>query len=138
MYISVKGRWSLTALSYLSILSKQLEIAQRTLATVYNQKQVEEYETDKRAIESFQKALNLLKESRTIIFIGFGYLEENFNLIEFEKVDAMKTHIIGSGIGVNDDEGKSLNEKYGIQVYSRKGLEYFFNELNLSKLLKEK
>ena len=96
-------------------LLQKIQIASRTLRTVYDEENKIECETDRLFADKFKTSLEKLKESKRIIIIGFGYLEENFKALGFDNIDTQNKEIYGTSVNVSEPQKVILTEKYNIQ-----------------------
>jgi hypothetical protein len=109
-------------------LPEKIQIASRTLRTVYDEENKIECETDKLFADKFKTSLEKLKESERIIIIGFGYLEENFKALGFDNIDTQNKDIYGTSVGISEKQKAILTEKYNIQFLAN-DLESFLGKL---------
>lgn len=87
-------------------------------------------------IESQKKIISDIKKSETVIFLGFGFLEENMKILGFPDVIGKVREVYGTGIGYTNREREQIVMKYFSKVnnYSQN---VHIENLNCTDLLRE-
>lgn len=84
-------------------------------------------------VDSIQK---LLKDTKRIFFLGFGYLDENIRFLGFPVILDKEQIVRGTGIGLSDKERSTIRDLYFHKVhYTQK--EKIISNFNCKDLLRE-
>jgi hypothetical protein len=82
-------------------------------------------------IHHFERAKTILKESEIIIFLGFGFHENNLKAIGFDKLDTRKKIVQGTLYGLYEPI-KDFVRKHGKNFHDEKIKQFITNHLNLN------
>jgi hypothetical protein len=90
-------------------------VGARRIGTVYNKIDPHQCETDMVFDKKLEKALKLYRESDNVLFLGFGYLEENMKFLGNPPTGSGKA-ILGSSHKLPEKTKDLIISKYGIHT----------------------